>query len=87
MLAFHRLLRRLPLAERCRSEGYDVYGHLPAERRARGKGSEANRNDGRLRAKLRTRLSRLGGATSGYSKKLETLANSLAPAWLREDLI
>ena len=80
---FHRLPRRLPSAERCRSDGY---GYLPAGRRERGKGSEVNRNDG-LRAKLRTRLNRLGRATSGYSKKLGMLANSLALAWLREGLI
>ena len=87
LLAFHRLLRRLPSAERCRSDGYEELGCLPAGRRARGKGNEANRNEGRLRAKLRTRLSRMGGATSGCSEKLETLANSLALAWLREYLI
>ena len=83
---FHRLLRRLPPAEKCRSDGYEALGHLPAGRRERGKGSEVNRNEG-LRAKLRTRLNRLGRATSGYSKKLETLANSLALARLRERLI
>ena len=83
---FHRLLRRLPLAEKCGSDGYEALGYLPAERRARGKGGEANRNDG-LRAKLRTRLNRLGRATSGYGKKLETLANSLALVRLREGLI
>ena len=83
---FRRLLRRLPPAERGGSDGYEALGHLPAGRRERGKGSEVNRNEG-LRAKLRTRLNRLGRATSGYSKKLETLANSLALVWLREDLI
>ena len=82
LLTFHRLLRRLPAAERCRSDGYAVYGHLPAGRRERGKGSEVNRNEG-LRAKLRTRLNRLGRATSGYSKKLEMLAGSR----LRQELI
>ena len=55
------------------------------ERRERGRGSEANRNEG-LRAKSRTRLNRLGRATSGYSKKFETLAGSLALVWLREGL-
>lgn len=67
-------------------DGYDALGCLPDGRRERGKGSEANRNDG-LRAKLRTRLNRLGRATSGYTKKLEMLANSLALVWLRERLI
>ena len=66
-------------------DGYEV-GYLPAERLARGKGSEANRNDG-LRAKSRTRLNRLGRAMSGCGKKLETLANSLALARLREELV
>ena len=74
---FHRLLRRLPSAEKYRSDGCEALGYLPAGRRERGKGSEVNRNEG-LRAKLRTRLNRLGRATSGCSKKLETLANSLA---------
>ena len=83
---FHRLLRRLPAAERCSSDGRAARGYLPAERRERGKGNEANRNEG-LRAKLRTRLNRLSRATRGYSKKLETLANSLALARLRDDLI
>ena len=82
---FHRLPRRLPPAEKRRSDGYAALGHLPAERRERGKGSQANRNEG-LHAKLRTRLNRLGRSTSGYSKKLETLANSLALVWLRERL-
>ena len=86
LLTFHRLLRRLPAAERYRSDGYEALGYLPASRHERGKGSEVNRNEG-LRAKLRTRLNRLGRATSGYSKKLETLANSLALARLREGLI
>ena len=86
LLTFHRFLRRLPPAERYRSDGYEALGCLPAGRRERGKGSEVNRNDG-LRAKSRTRLNRLGRATSGYSKKLEALANSLALARLREGLI
>ena len=73
-------------AARHSSDGYAALGCLPAERRERGKGSELNRNEG-LRAKSRTRLNRLGRATSGCSKRLETLAGSLAPAWLRKDLI
>ena len=84
---FHRLLRRLPSAERRRSDGYEALGYLPVRAPRAGKGSEANRNEGRLRAKLRTPLSRLGRATSGCSERLETLANSLALAWLREYLI
>ena len=84
---FHRLLRRLPDAEKYRSDGYDVYGCLlPAERHERGKGSEVNRNEG-LHTKLRNRLNRLGRSTSGYTKKLEMLAGSLAMVWLREGLI
>ena len=59
LLTFHRLLRRLPSAERYRSDGYVALGYLPSERHERGKGSEVNRNEG-LRAKLRTRLNRLG---------------------------
>ena len=85
LLTFHRLLSRLPAAEKYRSDGYEALGHLPDERRERGKGSEVNRNEG-LGAKLRTRLNRLGRATSGYSKKLEMLANSPALVWLREGL-
>ena len=46
---FHRLLRRLPPAQRYRSDGYDVYKHLPAARRERGKGSEVNRKRGATR--------------------------------------
>ena len=87
LLTFHRLLRRLPAAEKYRSDGYEVYGCLlPAERHARGKGGEVNRNEG-LHTKLRTRLNRLGRSTSGYTKKLEMLAGSLAMVWLREGLI
>ena len=52
LLAFHRLLRRLTLAERRRSDGDAALGYLPAERRARGKGSEANRNEGAARCEL-----------------------------------
>ena len=36
---FHRLLRRLPSAERYRSDGHEALGYLPAERRARGRGA------------------------------------------------
>ena len=39
---FHRLLRRLPPAERYMSDGYEALGHLPAGRHERGKGSEVN---------------------------------------------
>ena len=83
MPAFRRLPRRLPPAEKRRSSGCEALGHLPV---GRGKGGEANRNEG-LRAKLRTRLNRLGRSTSGYGKKPETLANSLALTRLREGLI
>ena len=86
MPAFHRLPRRPPPAEKRRSGGREALGHLPAGRRARGKGGEVNRNEG-LRAKLRTRLNRLGRSASGYSENLETLANSLALARTRERLI
>ena len=79
-------MRRLPAAEKYRSDGYAVYGCLPAKRHELGKGGEVNRNEG-LHTKLRTRLNRLGRSTSGYTKKLEMLAGSLAMVWLREGLI
>ena len=41
---FRRLLRRLPPAEKYRSDGYEALAHLPAGRRERGRGSEVNRN-------------------------------------------
>ena len=41
LLTFHRLLRRLPSAERCRRDGHEALGCLPAGRRERGEGERS----------------------------------------------
>ena len=82
---FHRLLRRLPKAEKYRSGHCEAYNILPAERHVKGKGSEVNRNGG-LHSKLRVKLNRLVRRTHGYSKRLYMLVGSLDLVWLRERL-
>ena len=82
---FQRLLRRLPKAEKYRSDHYEAYNILPPERHVKGKGSEVNRNEG-LHSKLRVKLNRLVRRTHGYSKRLYMLIGSLDLVWLRERL-
>lgn len=82
---FQRLLRRLPKAAKYRSDHYEAYNILPAERHVKGKGSEVNRNEG-LHSKLRVKLNRLVRRTHGYSKRLYMLVGSLDLVWLRERL-
>ena len=83
---FIRLYRRLPAAERCRSDLYRVYGWLPSERHVVGRGSEVNRNEG-LHSMLRGKLNRLVRRTKGYTKSVQMLAGSLSLVWIRERLI
>ena len=44
MATFLRLLRRLPKAEKYRSDRYEAYSVLPLILHVKGKGSEVNRN-------------------------------------------
>ena len=44
--AFVRLYERMPDARLCGSDGYDVRGWLPSDRRKVGKDVEVNRNEG-----------------------------------------
>lgn len=83
---FVKLYRRLPAAEKYRSDPYQVYKWLPAGRHVVGKGSEVNRNEG-LHSKLRCKLNRLVRRTRGYTKSLEMLSGSLCLVWIREGLI
>ena len=46
---FLRLYERLPEAEFYRTDGYRVYGWLPADRYEVGNGGVANRNEGCIR--------------------------------------
>ena len=83
---FMRLCRRLPDADRYRSDEYEVYNWLPPDRHVSGKGSEVNRNEG-LHSVLRGKLNRLARRTKGYSKSVDALVGSLAMVWIREGWI
>ena len=83
---FIRLYRRLPEAQRYRSDPYQVYEWLPSDRHVVGKGSEVNRNEG-LHSVLRSKLNRLVRRTKGYTKSLDMLSGSLSLVWIREGLI
>ncbi len=83
---FMRLYRRLPDADRYRSDEYEVYRWLPPDRHTAGKWSEVNRNEG-LHSVLRGKLNRLVRRTKGYSKSVDALVGSLAMVWLRENWI
>ncbi len=74
---FLKLYERLPEAEVYRSDDYNVYKWLSANRHKVGKGSEVNRNEG-LHSVLRGKLNRLVRETKGYSKRVEMLDYSLA---------
>ena len=80
--AFLRLYNRLPEAERYRTDAYQVYGWLPADRHEVGKGGEVNRNEG-LHSRLRDKLNRLHRRTKGYSKSITMLSDSIALVCLR----
>ena len=73
---FLRLYQRLPEAERCRTDAYQVYQWLPANRHEVGKGGEVNRNEG-LHSRLRDKLIRLHRRTKGYSKSAAMLSDSI----------
>ena len=83
---FMRLYRRLPDADRYRSDEYEVYRWLPPDRHMAGKGSEVNRNEG-LHSVLRGKLNRLVRRTKGYSKSVDALVGALAMVWIREGWI
>ena len=74
---FLRLCERLPEAERYRTDAYQVYGWLPADRHEVENGSEVNRNEG-LHSRLRDKLNRLHRRTKGYSKSMTMLGDSIA---------
>ena len=74
---FLRLYERLPEAELYCTDGYQVYGWLPADRHQVGKGGAVNWNDG-LHSWCRGQLSRLYRRTKGYTKNVAMLGCSLA---------
>ena len=83
---FLRLYARLPEAEKYRSDAYQVYDWLPANRHVVGKGSEVNWNEG-LHSRWRDKLNRLHRKTKGYSKSVPMLRDSIALVTLRLNLI
>ena len=83
---FFRLYERLPEAERYRTDAYQVYGWLPANRHEVGKGGEVNRNEG-LHSRLRDKLNRLHRRTKGYSKSIAMLSDSIALVCVTLNLI
>ena len=83
---FFRLYERLPEAERYRTDAYQVYGWLPANRHEVGKGEEVNRNEG-LHSRLRDKLNRLHRRTKGYSKGIAMLSDSIALVCVTLNLI
>ena len=83
---FLKLYNRLPEAEQYHTDGYRVYGWLPANRHVTGKGGAVNRNEG-LHSVWRSKLNRLHRRTKGYSKSAIMLRNSIALVCLRFGLI
>ena len=83
---FLRLYGRLPEAGLYRSDAYQVYDWLPADRHEVGKGGAVNRNEG-LHSRLRDRINRLHRKTKGYSKSVAMLSDSIALVCLRLGLI
>lgn len=83
---FLRLYGRLPEAKLYRSDAYQVYGWLPADRHEVGKGGAVNRNEG-LHWRLRDRINRLHRKTKGYGKSLAMLSDSIALVCLKLGLI
>ena len=74
---FLRLYERLPAAKLYRTDGYRVYGWLPASSLKVGKGGAVNWNEG-LHSWCRGKLNRLHRRTKGYTKSVAMLASSLA---------
>ena len=74
---FLRLCERLPEAELYRTDGYQVYGWLPADRYQVGKGGAVNWNEG-LDSWCRGKLNRLHRRTKGCTKSVAMLACSRA---------
>ena len=83
---FLRLYGRLPEAGLYRSDAYQVYDWLPADRHEVGKGGAVNRNEG-LHSRLRDRINRLHRKTKGYSKSVAMLSDSIALVCLKLGLI
>ena len=83
---FLRLYGRLPEAGLYRSDAYQVYDWLPADRHEVGKGGAVNRNEG-LHSRLRDRINRLHRKTKGYSKSVAMLSDSIALVCLSLGLI
>ena len=83
---FLRLYGRLPEAGLYRSDAYQVYDWLPADRHEVGKGGAVNRNEG-LHSRLRDRMNRLHRKTKGYSKSVAMLSDSIALVCLKLGLI
>lgn len=79
---FLKLYRRLPEAERYRSDRYQVYQWLPQDRHVVGKGGEVNWNEG-LHSRFRDSLKRLQRKTKGYTKRVAMLRDSIALVCLR----
>lgn len=73
-------------AQEYRSDAYQVYDWLPANRHEVGKGSAVNRNEG-LHSRLRDRINRLHSKTKGYSKSVAMLSDSIALVCLKLGLI
>jgi insertion element IS1 protein InsB len=83
---FLRLYGRLPEAGLYRSDAYQGYDWLPADRHEVGKGGAVNRNEG-LHSRLRDRINRLHRKTKGYSKSVAMLSDSIALVCLKLGLI
>ena len=81
-----RLYERMPESELYRTDGYRVYGWLPADRHQVSKDGAVNWNEG-LNPFLRGKLNRLGRRTKGYSKREGALRDGLALAWGHYGLI
>ena len=81
---FLRLYERLPEAGLYRSDAYGVrQGWFPPRRHVVGKGSAVNWNEG-LHSVWRGKLNRLMRRTKGYTRSVEMLEYSLAPADQRQ---
>ena len=79
---FLRLYERLPEAELYRTDGYRVYGFLPADRHEVSKGGAVNWNE-ELHLRCRGKLNRRHRRTKGYAKSVAILGRS--PALLLAD--
>ena len=82
---FLRLYERLPEAEEYHTDGYQVYGWLPANRHVVGKGGAVNWNEG-LHSVWWGKLNRLHRRIKGYSKSANMLRDSIALVCQRMNL-